>query len=77
MTAPAPQPLPCPFCGRAPERAHRPSTVNKSGESHFIGCFCGGNVATARFHGETADEVLTRWNTRHVPALPTDRPRPS
>ena len=57
-------PLPCPFCGRAPEQSSRASEWNESGRVFFIRCMCDGYAANAHMSGQTLEEVLTKWNTR-------------
>lgn len=61
----------CPFCGKAPQVAHRAaSQFDGSGFLCFISCFCGGFTSTANRYGkgdtpELAQEAArTLWNTR-------------
>ena len=57
-------PLPCPFCGRAPEQSSKASDWTESGKVFYIFCMCDGHKSNAHISGDTLDEALAKWNTR-------------
>lgn len=62
------KPLGCPFCGRDPISSYRATASydrSGTGQIHFLSCMCGGFSARAHQYGDTYEEVLAKWNTRH------------
>lgn len=64
------EPLPCPFCGRAPEQFDRASDHTASGHIWFLACMGDGYSAHAHQHGDTRAEVVAKWN-RRASVVPT------
>lgn len=68
------EPLPCPFCGRAPQATDRASDATSTGHVWFLVCMCGGYSARAHQMGETRAEAVALWNRRVQPAAPARPP---
>lgn len=61
--------LPCPFCGRLPQKSAQTSDHTTTGEAWFVSCNCGGYARTAHQFGDTEAAVTLAWN-RRVPSTP-------
>lgn len=68
------KPLPCPFCGSAPQSVERPDNIDGTRFFYALACYCGGYSACAHKMAveptpeQAKSAAIEAWNRRAQPA---------